>query len=614
MAQYVFNTLLDLTAQPGAAQATATLLGYSEPGDGGGSDFYWDDASTAASDGVMVVQVSGVTQGRWVRITSDNTLNLRWFGAKADKSEASGNYVAGSTDNLPIMQKALAYVRANPQQNTIFLPAADNAGYSYFFADTIQVDVSLNIEGEGLIPSSFTSQLTFLGTAGIYFQANQGYTYGSLKRLRLANIPAALYQADGKKHGVEAHCRMLLEDVSVQYFQGSGFYLQGNVLDTPVSSNSSIWEMHRCSARFNAEHGIHVVGGDINVGFISTFDASINKYWGILDESLLSCAWTNVHTNNNGIYLGSTCRVHIGDVVRVNVQGTVQYFGCQQNNTNQAPIPGQSTEYWHYLGNLVESDWYTTFRDWSPTETYEQLFYYVARRDNVNQKPVPGYSNAFWTLVGTGDAFAANVFFRWNATDTFRSGGAIATTRDTNNSVFTEPYSEQNQGHILLRGRGMAIGGECGTPVVEGTYLLGGGGLIVPNGSVSAGLGFTSSDNSFSLEFSNYGRDLVRTTRTVEFSTAGNFQLKKLDEGVPTFVHIPGPAGKTFFGWNTDRTGRRYQFNDGDVSVLNGNIYVVGADNGWHALVPFLPVAENQYGTHPAFTDPNAAIAWLLSK
>ena len=41
-------------------------------GDNNGGVFWWNPSSTAADDGVDVIQVTGTAVGRWVRITDNN--------------------------------------------------------------------------------------------------------------------------------------------------------------------------------------------------------------------------------------------------------------------------------------------------------------------------------------------------------------------------------------------------------------------------------------------------------------------------------------------------------------------------------------------------------------
>jgi hypothetical protein len=59
------------------------ILGYYTAGDGGGGTFYWDATSTETDNGGTVIQATGVTTGRWLRVFS-GAVNVKEFGAKGD--------------------------------------------------------------------------------------------------------------------------------------------------------------------------------------------------------------------------------------------------------------------------------------------------------------------------------------------------------------------------------------------------------------------------------------------------------------------------------------------------------------------------------------------------
>ena len=55
------------------------ILGYYAAGDGGGGTFYWDATSTDTDNGGTIIQATGVTTGRWLRVYS-GAVNVLWFG------------------------------------------------------------------------------------------------------------------------------------------------------------------------------------------------------------------------------------------------------------------------------------------------------------------------------------------------------------------------------------------------------------------------------------------------------------------------------------------------------------------------------------------------------
>ena len=64
---------------------TVTINGYTDDGDGGGGDFYWDSASTDTDNGGTIIKATAITTGRWIRLYS-GAVNVKWFGAKGDGS------------------------------------------------------------------------------------------------------------------------------------------------------------------------------------------------------------------------------------------------------------------------------------------------------------------------------------------------------------------------------------------------------------------------------------------------------------------------------------------------------------------------------------------------
>jgi len=53
--------------QVGTPNTIVQVLGGTSFNDGSGGSYFWDENSTATADGLKIVQVTGVTTGRWMR-------------------------------------------------------------------------------------------------------------------------------------------------------------------------------------------------------------------------------------------------------------------------------------------------------------------------------------------------------------------------------------------------------------------------------------------------------------------------------------------------------------------------------------------------------------------
>ena len=109
---YVLSTVAELKLSVGKEQGDKAFVGgYYADGDGGGGDFYWDAVSVETDNGGTIVQVTGVTTGRWKRIYS-GSVNIKWFSS-LQSALNTGLHVLGNkidtyqiTDTLTILTPA----------------------------------------------------------------------------------------------------------------------------------------------------------------------------------------------------------------------------------------------------------------------------------------------------------------------------------------------------------------------------------------------------------------------------------------------------------------------------------------------------------------------------
>ena len=60
------TTIATLRTRVGSGNQSVFVLGNSSIGDGGAGIYYWNSTSTGTDDGLTIIQVTGVSTGRWL--------------------------------------------------------------------------------------------------------------------------------------------------------------------------------------------------------------------------------------------------------------------------------------------------------------------------------------------------------------------------------------------------------------------------------------------------------------------------------------------------------------------------------------------------------------------
>lgn len=130
------------------------VLGYFAAGDGGGGKFYWDADSTEDDNEGTIIQVTGVTTGRWKRPYS-HRIDVRWFGAIP--AQTPGNI----TDNTAALQNAIAALQEISTTvgvtQTGSAQILDFGSGIYGIDDTLSVTRYCQYRGSGAILRSLTA-------------------------------------------------------------------------------------------------------------------------------------------------------------------------------------------------------------------------------------------------------------------------------------------------------------------------------------------------------------------------------------------------------------------------------------------------------------------------
>lgn len=99
-------------ARPSDKDGTFTLTGYHAVADGGEGVFVWAEPCALPADDAVVVKPDGYGgEGKWVRITDNALVNVKWFGAYGD----------GRHDDTKAIQTAID----NENDKEVFIPAGE---------------------------------------------------------------------------------------------------------------------------------------------------------------------------------------------------------------------------------------------------------------------------------------------------------------------------------------------------------------------------------------------------------------------------------------------------------------------------------------------------------
>ncbi len=153
------------------ANDVSTLLGYYNPGDGGGGDFYWDNISNEPTNGGTILAKTGITTGRWKRIYN-GAVNIRWFGAKGDFDGTTGT----GTDDVLALQKAI--------DNFLFIYVPTG---KFFISIPLLLRSYLTIFGQGIVSEICTKNNVNILTNSISNADNELLAEVQIKDLRVAN-------------------------------------------------------------------------------------------------------------------------------------------------------------------------------------------------------------------------------------------------------------------------------------------------------------------------------------------------------------------------------------------------------------------------------------------
>lgn len=236
------SNIAELKTRAGTPGARVDVSGYYTNNDGGGGVFYWDENSVVADNAGTVIQKTGLTTGRWIRLFS-GSVNVKWFGAKGTLDTSNDDTVAfqrAVNTGFHVFVPAGEYYLSAPITNPSI--ATEHLDISGEYFRSTRINAKAGFTGYMLKPSkSYNIQdvtiIGILGQSGVYgIGCNDVNSQGTaiLKRVAVYYTDEAISFGGEYEHSIG----LTYEDIYVQFFLNAGINL-GGITGTASSGESN---------------------------------------------------------------------------------------------------------------------------------------------------------------------------------------------------------------------------------------------------------------------------------------------------------------------------------------------------------------------------------------
>lgn len=279
------------------SNAMVNIDGYSASSVQGGGLFYWDPTSTETDNNGTIVQVTGVTTGRWKRHYT-GAINVKWFGAVGD----------GNTDDLAAITRAIA---ATSTGDTLEFPSG-----TYKFIDYITINKSIKLIGNGTLLSSSGRWGILVNSTNVEFN---GLTFDGYARAPVhAGDSDSLILTNPSTHLIMNNCKIIRPSRFGMSVYG-GLVLNSCIFDQFPKANviaDSVMAVN-CIGQTGTEQECLIT----NCQFIMGADSDTNKEY-------------------NGDCIGITCDISNGDPFKKVTIANNQflYYGIDYSASESAAI------------------------------------------------------------------------------------------------------------------------------------------------------------------------------------------------------------------------------------------------------------------------------------
>jgi hypothetical protein len=327
----------------------ASVLGYYAEGDDGGGEFRWDPFAFADHDGGFIIRptvgLAATGNGRWIRILTGRSVNVRWWGAKGD----------GVANDQPAIQKAIDFVCPTfaatwgpgdlpALGGTVYLPKG-----TYLVNANVRLRTQVTLTGDGwstvikgggactrVIEGDPQINKTVMGCAIEKLCVHGGARADSRVGIYLVRQPnEGVSISDGCSgrdnfisHVLIVYCWRGIQLVNDQGLTMIGCAIWENVQGLLITDNSQLGALYQCSFRNNKGEGTRLEGSS----------AIIDPAWGPGDPGDRPFGW-----------LFSRCHWESNDGVGLVIDGasnnTVDTCKFEQNHGGSVVLENAVTLY-----------------------------------------------------------------------------------------------------------------------------------------------------------------------------------------------------------------------------------------------------------------------------
>ncbi len=289
-------------------------------------------------------------------------VTLQDFGAVADNATdclAAWNLAMAFLATVSTLPLSGTSYRGSPK---LFVPAG-----RYYFSGTLEIKVSVIVEGEGASNTRNAGAATEFrfpaATTGIRINTNNTLggvaasitTGGDCSAIRdiFVRGPSS---GSGDYDAIRLHARATIERCSTNGFARAGIaVIAAAGSGGATEGNANCWQVYGGRHEYHKVAGIYVEGADANAGFCIGADLSFNGQYGIYDNSFLGNTYMGCHTEYNGTgisgYEGTTNNPssicfnngHLFTVMPGQAVGA---------STNTPPSTATSNTYWGYFQSV----------------------------------------------------------------------------------------------------------------------------------------------------------------------------------------------------------------------------------------------------------------------